>query len=105
VLPTTTTVTLLTTTAYVVLAAAAAILWRRSRSLRTALVAIGFSLVLPDQVTRLIEYYEFVGVLHGRPADTLFLIHHHAFLYYASILGLWVAAVGLAWHATARPVR
>jgi hypothetical protein len=27
------------------------------------------------------------------------LIHHHAFLRCVSILGLWVAAVGLVWHA------
>ena len=60
---------------------------------------MGFVLILPGQVSTLIEYFEFIALLHGRPNDTFFLIYHHAFLRYVSILGLWVAAVGLAWHA------
>lgn len=66
------------------------------------LVAIGFALALPGQVSALVEYFEFTAVLHGRTSDTLFLVYHHAFLHYISILGLWVAAVGLVWHAAGK---
>jgi hypothetical protein len=103
VLPTTTTLTLLSTAAYAALAVAGAVLWRRTRSLRTVMVAIGFALVLPDQVSKLVEYFEFTALLQGRSGDTFFLIHHHAVLHYVSILGLCVAAVGLLWHALASP--
>jgi hypothetical protein len=102
VLPTPTTLTFLSTVAYAVLTVAGTVLWKRTRSLRTALVAIGFALVLPDQVSALVEYFEFNALLHGHPGDTFFLIRHHAFLHYVSILGLWVAAVGLVWHAVGK---
>jgi len=105
VLPTTTTLTLLSMVAYAVLTVASAALWRRTRSLPTALVAMGFALILPDQVSTLIEYFEFIALLRGRPSDTFFIIHHHAFLHYVSILGLWVAAVGLASHAARKSAR
>jgi hypothetical protein len=101
-LPIPTALTLLSTVAYAVLTVAGAVLWKRTRSLQTALVAIGFALVLPDQVSALVEYFEFVALLHGRSSDTFFLIQHHAFLHYVSILGLWVAAVGLVWHAAGK---
>ena len=104
-LPTTTTLTLLSMVAYAVLTVASAALWRRTRSLPTALVAMGFALILPDQVSTLIEYFEFIALLRGRPSDTFFIIHHHAFLHYVSILGLWVAAVGLASHAARKSAR
>ena len=102
VLPLPTELTLLSTVAYAVLTVAGAVLWKRSRSLQTALVAIGFALVLPDQVSALVEYFEFVALLQGRSSDTFFLIHHHALLHYISMLGLWVAAVGLVWHAAGK---
>jgi hypothetical protein len=102
VIPSTTTLTILSTIAYTALAVAGAVLWNRSRSLRTALVAVGFGLILPDQVSALIEYFQFNALLRGHAGDTFFLIHHHAFLRYVSILGLWVAAVGLVWHAIGR---
>ena len=102
VLPFPTTLTLLSTVAYAVLTVAGAVLWRRTRSLPTALVAMGFALILPDQVSTLIEYFEFIALLHGRLSDTYFLVHRHAFLRYVSILGLWVAAVGLTSHAAGK---
>jgi hypothetical protein len=103
--PTTTTLTLLSMVAYAVLTVAGAVLWRRTRSLPTALVAMGFALILPEQVSTLIEYFEFIALMQGRPNATFFLVYHHAFLHYVSILGLWVAAVGLAWHAAAKSAR
>jgi len=102
VIPNTTTLTILSTIAYTALAVAGTVLWNRSRSLRTALVAVGFAPVLPDQVSSLVEYFQFNALLRDRNGDTFFLIHHHAFLRYVSILGLWIAAVGLVWHAIDR---
>ena len=104
-LPTPTTLTLLSTVAFTLLTVAGVLLWRRTRTLQTALVAIGFALVLPRQVGTLIEYFEFMALLQGHGVDTYFLILHHASLYYVSILGLWIAAVGLVWHAAGKPAR
>lgn len=98
--PTLPTLTLLSMVAYAVLAIAGAVFWKRSRSRQTALVAIGFALVLPDQLSTLLESFVFSAVQHSRPGDTYFVIHHHAFLHYVSLLGLCVAAVGLMWEAT-----
>lgn len=53
-----TALTLLSTVAYAIFTVAGAVLWKRTRSLQTALV-----------------------------------------LHYVSILGLWIAAVGMVWHA------
>ena len=99
-LPISPTLTLLSTVAYAVLTVAGALLWKRTRSLPTALVTIGFALVLPDQLIEQAEYFQFITLLHGRPPDTYFLVYHHAVLRCVSILGLWVAAVGLVWHAS-----
>jgi hypothetical protein len=97
-----TTLTILSTIAYAALAVAGAVLWNRTRSLWTALIGVGFALVFPDQISAIVEYFQFNALLHGHPDDTFFLIHHHAFLRYVSIFGLWVAAVGLVWHAMGR---
>lgn len=98
-LPISTTLNLLSTVAYAIFTVAGAVLWKRTRSLQTALVAIGFALVLPGQVSGLIAYFEFVALLRGHSGDTFYLIEHHVFLHYVSILGLWIAAVGMVWHA------
>jgi len=103
VLPITTTLALLSLAAYAALAIASAVLWRRTRSAGAATAALGFALVLPDQASRLVEYFEFTALLHGRSGDTFFLIHHHAVLQYLSIVGMCVAGVGLLWHAFASP--
>ena len=100
--PTPNTLTLLFAVAYAVLTVAGAVLWKRTRSLQSALVAIGFALVLLDQVSALVEYFEFIALMHDRPSDTFFLIYHHAFLHYVSLFGLWAAAVGLMWHAAGK---
>jgi hypothetical protein len=99
VLPTNTACVLLSTVAYAVLTAAGAVLWKRTRSHATILVTIGFAMVLLDQVSALVEYLELSALLRGHPADTLFIVHHHAFLQYGRFLGLWLAAGGLIWHS------
>lgn len=87
-------------TAYAALAVAGVLLWRRRGSFAGAVIAIGFVLALLDQVSRLIEYFELRAVLVAHSGDTLFIIHHHFFLQCVALLGLWVAAAGLVWHAT-----
>lgn len=85
--------------AYTALAIAGAVLWRRRGSIAGAAIAIGFALVLLEQVIQLVEYLEISALLRGHRADTLYIVHHHAFLRYAALLGLWLAAAGLVWHA------
>ena len=96
-LSTTTPVAVLAIVAYAILAAAGAVQWHRARSFAAAMVAIGFGLVLIGRVIALVEYLETAG---AHPVDTLFVVHHHAFLQHLSLVGLWIAAVGLARQAT-----
>ncbi|HEV2271017.1 MAG TPA: hypothetical protein VGR92_16310 [Steroidobacteraceae bacterium] len=91
--------TLASAAGYAALTVAGALLWRRRGSAAGAVIAIGFALALLDQVSRLVEYLELRALLRGHAADTLFIIHHHALLQCAALLGLWVAAAGLVWHA------
>jgi len=94
--------TLISIVAYAVLTVAGTVLWKRTGSRQTVLIAIGFALVLLDQVSVLVECFEINALLRARPSDTFFLIHHHAFLHYPFILGLSLAAVGLLWHAVGK---
>ena len=91
--------------AYAVLAAAGVVQWKRARSVATAMVAIGFAMVLLDQLVELVQYLQISALLRGHPADTLFVVHHHAFIQYISLLGLWFAAVGLMWRSLRFPGR
>src|SRR5579872_3567866 len=90
---------MLAVAAFALLTLAGAVLWRRTRTLATALIAIGFALVLAEQVSTLVGYLEFGAILNGHSGDTLFVIQHHGLLRYVSILGLCAAALGLMWHA------
>jgi len=105
VLTTTIAAALLATVAYAVITGAGAVLWKRTHSLAAAMVALGFALVLLDQIVALVEYLELRSLLRGHAADTLFIVHHHLFLHYVADLGLWIAAVGLAWHSARVPGR
>ena len=98
-LTTTIAAALLATVAYALIAGAGAVLWKHAHSPAAALVAVGFALVLLDQIVALVEYIELRSLLRGHTADTLFIVHHHLFLHYVADLGLWVAAIGLAWHS------
>lgn len=96
---------LLATLAYAVATVAGAVLWKRSHSLAAAMVAIGFALVLLEQVIALVQYFELSRLMYGHTADTLFIVHHHPFLRYVAVLGLWIAAVGLVRHSLTVPRR
>jgi hypothetical protein len=69
------------------------------------MVAIGFAMVLFDQIIALVQYYELSALLRSHPTDTLFIVSHQTFLRYAALLGLWLAAVGLLWHSVRIPGR
>ena len=89
--------------AYAGFTTAGALLWKRTRSLATALVAIGFALVLVDQIISLVEYIELNALVSGHYTDTLFIVQHHAVEQYVALVGLLVAAAGLLWHSVASP--
>jgi hypothetical protein len=89
--------------AYVSFTTAGALLWKRTRSLATALVAIGFALVLVDQIISLVEYIELTALVSGHSTDTLFIVQHHAVEQYVALVGLLVAAAGLLWHSVTSP--
>ena len=91
--------------AYAVLAAAGVVQWKRARSVATAMVAIGFAMVLLDQLVELIRYLQIGALLRGHPSDTLYVVYHRAFIQYISLLGLWFAAVGLMWRSLRFPGR
>jgi hypothetical protein len=90
---------LLSAVAYGVLTAGGAVQWKRARSVTAAMVAIGFGMVFIDQVVELVEYVQVSALLRDHAVDTLFVVHHHAFMQYISLLGLWLAAVGLMRHS------
>jgi len=70
---------------YGLFALAAGLLWRRRRTFATLLMALGF-----------------VATLVGEVAG--FHVHHHIsplLTHYATLVGLWAAAVAMVWHAAA----
>lgn len=91
--------TLASAIAYAALTVAGALLWWRRGAIGWAVVASGFALVLLGQVGRLVEFLEVGALVRSHPGDTLFIVHHNAFLQCAALLGLWVAAAALVWHA------
>jgi hypothetical protein len=104
--PISTALSTVSTLAYLALTAAGLILWWRTRSAASALVAVGFAMVLADQLALVIQDYQFNAILRGHAGDTFFIIHHHLILRYVALIGLCLAAVGLVWHAArvaARP--
>jgi hypothetical protein len=89
--------------AYVLFTTAGALLWKRYRSVATALVAIGFASVLVDQIISVVEYLEVTALLHGNPTDTFFIVQHRAAEQYIALVCLVIAAAGLLWHSLASP--
>jgi len=95
-----TALSLLSALAYAVLTTAGVLLWKRARSFATAMLAIGFAIVLLDQIILLASYLRMVATLHSHSGDTLFVIYHRANSLHVVLVGLWIAAVGLVWHAS-----
>jgi hypothetical protein len=96
---------ILSAVAYTVLAAGAVLLWNRTRSFATAMIAIGFALVLLDKLAAVVEQLEISAVLRAHSIDTLYIVSHDAFRKYVSLFGLLLAGFGVLWHGVRIPRR
>jgi len=88
-----------------VLTAAGALLWRRWRSIATAMIALGFAATFVSLASGLFVTYRTHAVLVDLTSapqarqDTFFVVaHYHRFLPSFGLLGIWVAAAGTIWH-------
>ena len=88
-----------------VLTAAGALLWRRWRSIATAMIALGFAATLVSLASGPFVTYKTHAVLVDLTAvpqarqDTFFVVaHYRGFLPTFGLLGIWVAAAGTLWH-------
>jgi hypothetical protein len=88
-----------------VLTAAGVLLWRRWRSIATAMIALGFAATVVSLASGLFGGYRTHAVLVDLTSaplarqDTFFVLaHYHRFLPTLGLLGIWVAAAGTLWH-------
>jgi len=85
---------------YLLLAVGGVLLWKRSHSVATMMVVLGFAAVLIAMVTSLFESIEYSAL---EPQGALVIAHHRAVtqvIHWAGLAGLWAASIGLVWHAT-----
>ena len=91
---------------YAILTTAGVLLWRRSRSAATGMIALGFAVTFLSLASGLFAEYkthaflaEFSAVSPAHQ-DTYFIVsHYHRFpLLTLGLLGIWAAAVGTLWH-------
>ena len=98
--------TLLLVVPCAVLTAAGVLLWRRWRSVATAMIALGFAATFLSVASGLFATYKTHAVLSElTPApraqqDTFFIVAHHHGFPLLGVLGMWAAAVGTLWHVT-----
>ena len=87
-----------------VLTAAGVVLWKRWRSVATALIALGFAATLLSVVSALLATHKTHAVMSELASapqsnqDTLFIVAHYRRFPLLGILGMWVAAAGTLWH-------
>lgn len=87
-----------------VLTVAGVLLWRRWRSVATALVALGFAMALLGLASVLFATYKTRAVLSELTSaatpqhDTGYIVAHYRGLLLVAVLGKWVAAAGALWH-------
>ena len=101
----------LATVPYLALAAVGVILFRRERTLVTALIALGFATVAASHVLAAFVSYEFSYAYKSGGTAALAVGRFPGWVYSATywgnIVGPWVAAASLLWHtmwrATASP--
>jgi hypothetical protein len=90
---------------YGLFALAAVVLWRRRRTPATLLMALGFVATLVSEVTGF-HVIHVVGVAaRSHEEASTVLAHSHIvplLTHYATLLGLWTAAMGMVWHAASR---
>lgn len=88
---------------YVLLAVAGALLWTRRRTFATLLIALGFAATLVGQATAIYVSHDVgAAVRSHQEAAQVLARHHYVFsilTHYATLVGLWMAAVGMVWHA------
>jgi hypothetical protein len=87
---------------YAVFTAAGVLLWRRSHSVATILVAAGFAAALLGQIAELLVSLKVAAVMHTHRDGTFYLVGHHAVPHHVALAGVCTAAVGLLWHASRR---
>ena len=87
---------------YAILTAAGVLLWRRSHSVATILVAGGFAAALRGQIVELFVSVKVAAVMHTHRDETFYLVGHHAVPHRVALVGVCTAAVGLLWHAGRR---
>jgi hypothetical protein len=85
---------------YAVLTAAGVLLWRRTRTVATIMVAGGFAAALLGQLAGLFVSVKVDAVMRAHRDATFFLVQHHAIPHQVAMAGLWAAALGLLWHAS-----
>jgi hypothetical protein len=91
---------------FAVLTTAGVLLWRRWRSVPTAMIALGFAATFVGLASGLFAPYKTHAVLSELSSAPLAqqdasygLAHYHRFpLLALGILGIWAAAVGTLWH-------
>ena len=88
-----------------VLTAAGVVLWRRWRSVETAMIALGFAATVFGLASGMFATYRTHAVLSEMTSaphaqrDTFFVVAHNQFpLATLGLLGIWAAAVGTLWH-------
>jgi hypothetical protein len=84
------------------------LLWSRRRSFATLLIALGFAAMLVGEAASIFLGHEIQAAVRAHPDQdpSLALVHNHHIVrllaYYLPLSGLWAAAVGLVWHASAK---
>jgi hypothetical protein len=87
-----------------VLTAAGVLVWRRWRSVATAMIALGFAVTFLSLASSLFVAHKTHAVLLEMPSasqaqqHTFFIVAHYRHLPLLGILGIWAAALGTLWH-------
>jgi hypothetical protein len=85
---------------YAVLMVAGVLLWRRTHSVATLLVAGGFAAAALGQIAGLFVSLRVDAIMRAHRDETFYLVQHHAVPQHVALVGLWAAAIGLLWHAS-----
>lgn len=94
---------------YIALAAVGIILFKRHRTVATALVALGFGAVALSHVAGAFFSFEFSYIYgsRGNLAGAVGKFHGWVWTttYWANTLGIWVASMCLLWHTLRKGTR
>ena len=91
---------------YGLLALAGLLLWKQHRTVATIMIALGFVAAFIGQAAGLHVSHEVDAAIRAHQDTSLVLAEHRRIFplltHYAAVCGIWVAAVGTLWHASAR---